>query len=88
MRVRALPAALFALFTLFAVLPFAHAAEEGPVERQYVTAPPSPERQTAEDAAMKSAGCLTCHTATDQPSMHSNPAVSSVVRIVTVATRR
>jgi len=72
--VRILPAVLFALFAQLASLSFAH-AEEGPVERHHVTAPPAPERQTAEEAASKSAGCLTCHAATDQPSMHSNPAV-------------
>jgi hypothetical protein len=51
------------------------AVDEKPVDRKYVTAPPAPERQTAEEAAAKSAGCLSCHTATDQPTMHSNPAV-------------
>src|SRR5690349_12220272 len=59
------------------ISPFANAAseEEKPVERNYVTAPPSPERQTAEEAAAKSVGCLSCHTASDQASMHTNPAV-------------
>ena len=59
------------------VSPFANAAseEEKPVERSYVTAPPAPERQTAEGMAAKSAGCLSCHTASDQASMHTNPAV-------------
>ena len=37
--------------------------------------PPAPEKQTAADARRKSEGCLTCHTATDNPSMHANPAV-------------
>src|SRR6187399_1659129 len=59
------------------VSPFANAAseEEKAVERSYVTAPPAPERQTAEGMAAKSAGCLSCHTASDQASMHTNPAV-------------
>jgi len=59
------------------VSPFANAAseEESPVKRNYVTAPPSPERQTADEAAAKSGGCLSCHTASDQASMHTNPAV-------------
>ncbi|HEU4624213.1 MAG TPA: hypothetical protein VFS52_05585 [Steroidobacteraceae bacterium] len=55
---------------------FASGDEESPVERKYVTAPPAPERQSAEDAARKSAGCRSCHTTTDQLSMHSNPAVT------------
>jgi hypothetical protein len=49
---------------------------EAPVERKYVTAPPAPERQTPEEAARKSAGCMSCHTETDQRTMHSNPAVT------------
>ena len=55
---------------------FATGEEESPVERTYVTAPPSPERQSAEDAARKSGGCKSCHTTTDQLSMHNNPAVT------------
>jgi hypothetical protein len=45
------------------------------VERVYFTAPPAPARQSAEDAAAKSSGCLGCHTATEQSSMHANPGV-------------
>ena len=37
--------------------------------------PPAPRAQTPEEAARKSAGCLTCHTATDAASMHANPGV-------------
>jgi hypothetical protein len=64
------------LLVLGAQLAFASSEEESPVERKYVTAPPSPERQSAEDAARKSSGCKTCHTTTDQLSMHNNPAVT------------
>ena len=48
---------------------------ETPVERDYVTAPPAPIEQSREQADAKSAGCRSCHTATDQASMHANPAV-------------
>ena len=48
---------------------------EHAVERQYVTAPPSPMSQTDESVRQKSAGCLTCHTQTDASTMHMNPAV-------------
>ena len=35
----------------------------------------APERQTAAQAAAKSQGCVTCHTASDRHTMHANPAV-------------
>src|SRR6185436_954002 len=57
-----------------AALTFA-SADEKPVPRSYVGAPPAPEKQTTAEAARKSSGCLTCHTATDNPSMHTNTAV-------------
>jgi hypothetical protein len=52
-------------------------ADEGekPVERNYVIAPPSPQSQTAEMVQAKSAGCISCHTASDRASMHQSPAV-------------
>ena len=37
--------------------------------------PPAPRAQAPEEAARKSAGCLTCHTTTDAASMHRNPGV-------------
>jgi len=37
--------------------------------------PIAPARQTEEQALEKSRGCNTCHTATDKPTMHSNPGV-------------
>src|SRR5262249_21494632 len=38
-------------------------------------APPAPERQSVAEADAKSAGCLSCHTATDRHTMHQNPGV-------------
>ncbi len=49
--------------------------EETPVQRDYVAAPPAPEIQTQAQADEKSRGCLSCHTATDQPTMHASAAV-------------
>ncbi|MCT2401538.1 hypothetical protein NZK81_18450 [Novosphingobium sp. HK4-1] len=51
--------------------------EEKPVERDYslVTAPPAPARQSVAQVDAKSSGCLTCHTASDAPTMHATPAV-------------
>ena len=38
-------------------------------------APPAPPSQTAARAQEQSTGCVSCHTATDQPTMHRNRAV-------------
>src|ERR1700744_4350974 len=38
-------------------------------------APPSPQRQTAAEAQLKSTGCMSCHTTTDSLSMHSTQGV-------------
>src|SRR5262252_3179113 len=38
-------------------------------------APPAPERQSVEEAQAKSAGCVSCHIATDRHTMHQNPGV-------------
>lgn len=57
-----------------ASLAIAHAAGyEKPVTRDYskVTTPPAPVYQDAAAVEAKSAGCLSCHTATDAPTMHS-----------------
>ncbi|PLW68633.1 hypothetical protein C0039_11505 [Pseudohalioglobus lutimaris] len=45
------------------------------VERNYVTAPNAPVSQTQEQMDAKSSGCQSCHTQTDQKTMHANPAV-------------
>ncbi len=41
----------------------------------YVTAPPAPTSQTDESVRQKSAGCVSCHVASDAKTMHLNPAV-------------
>lgn len=46
------------------------------VEREYVTAPNAPVSQSRAEADKKSDGCTSCHTRTDNKSMHSNPAVT------------
>ncbi|MEI9850635.1 MAG: hypothetical protein WDN24_06970 [Sphingomonas sp.] len=66
------PLALAALLIPVAL----HASdEEKPVERTYVSAPPAPQNQGVEQVAAKSEGCNSCHVRTDEPSMHSTPAV-------------
>ncbi len=51
--------------------------EEKPVARDYshVIAPPAPMSQGARAVSAKSEGCYSCHTKTDEPSMHATPAV-------------
>jgi hypothetical protein len=51
------------------------AEAEKPRNIQYVTHPPAPLSQSPADAEAKSAGCNTCHTKTDQPTMHASPSV-------------
>jgi LVIVD repeat len=51
--------------------------EEKPVLRDYssVFAPPAPEQQSKAEAAAKSVGCISCHTASDAWTMHKTQAV-------------
>ena len=46
------------------------------VERDYPVYPDAPAAQTPAAMASKNRGCVSCHTATDQPTMHENPAVN------------
>ena len=50
-------------------------SEEKPVKVDYRFTPPAPREQSEAEVAAKSAGCYSCHTRTDQPSMHASPAV-------------
>ncbi|MCQ8896279.1 hypothetical protein NQT62_07500 [Limnobacter humi] len=43
--------------------------------RAYTMAPAAPARQTEAQAQLKSEGCMSCHTQTDQHTMHENPGV-------------
>ena len=56
--------------------PLASEAEK-PVARDYslVRAAPAPRTQEWDSAEAKSAGCVSCHTDSDQKTMHSSPAV-------------
>ncbi|HEY0525195.1 MAG TPA: multiheme c-type cytochrome, partial [Stellaceae bacterium] len=69
--------ALGSLLLLLALptLPAGASSEESPRDIKYVTAPPAPVSQPQAQAFMKSAGCLTCHEKTDQPTMHANQGV-------------
>lgn len=78
-RISALAGMALLLLLLAALLiPVAilHASDaEKPVERHYALAPPAPMSQTAGQVAAKSDGCYSCHSKTDEPSMHATPAV-------------
>ncbi|MEQ8804090.1 MAG: hypothetical protein RLP45_18810, partial [Haliea sp.] len=65
---------LAALLALPVSLALGASGEEA-VERNYVTAPKAPASQSNEQMEAKSAGCVTCHTETDEKTMHANPAV-------------
>ena len=51
------------------------AEEEKPLKIEYRFTPPAPREQSEADVTAKSEGCYSCHTRTDQPSMHATPAV-------------
>ncbi len=63
------------LITLCSLVGYALASEETPRDIHYVTAPAAPRGQAPAEAESKSAGCRSCHTATDQATMHQNPGI-------------
>jgi hypothetical protein len=58
------------LASLYATLAIATARADAPGQTQ-----PAPVKQSAGEAQQKSAGCVSCHTATDSLTMHSSPGV-------------
>ena len=62
---------------LLVLAPGLAAAGEGEKPRDivYRATPPAPRAQPQAEADRKSAGCLSCHIRTDQPTMHVNPVV-------------
>ncbi len=48
---------------------------ESPRNIRYETAPPAPASQTRAEVDAKSAGCISCHTNTDQLTMHRQPGI-------------
>lgn len=53
----------------------ANTGGEAAVERNYSFTPAAPIQQSTADVEQKNAGCISCHTNNDLPSMHANPAV-------------
>lgn len=65
---------LVGLFASLAQMTIAEGAYHK-VEREYAFTPAAPASQTAHAAQTKSEGCQSCHTETDNKTMHANPAV-------------
>ncbi|SIO13024.1 LVIVD repeat-containing protein [Parasphingorhabdus marina DSM 22363] len=51
------------------------AGKEKPQKIDYSFTPPAPQNQTWDAAEAKSSGCVSCHTDSDQKTMHETPAV-------------
>jgi len=67
---------LIALMLSLGLLGVVHASEgRHAVEREWMVAPPAPATQTYAESQAKSEGCVSCHTDSDQKTMHRNPAV-------------
>ena len=66
-----------ALLALALTAPLANSASEAekPVPRHYVAAPAAAKGETPEQAEARSAGCKSCHTASDTWTMHKSKAV-------------
>ncbi|HVF62906.1 MAG TPA: hypothetical protein VNE58_02795, partial [Casimicrobiaceae bacterium] len=65
----------FAAAALASIAAVVSAKEDKPVERDYVMAPAAPSFQSWEEANAKSNGCVTCHTDSEQKTMHAAKSV-------------
>lgn len=67
---------IFFYFTAhFSSNSYAAGGGETPQEVSYPNYPPAPRFQTWEEANIKSSGCITCHTESDQKTMHVSQSV-------------
>lgn len=66
---------VFVIMFLPALITFASSSEK-PVVRNYSETPAAPESQSSSEVDSKNTGCLSCHTKTDQPSMHASAGVN------------
>jgi hypothetical protein len=67
--------AIIGLILIAPILALASDETEEPVVRTYASTPPAPQGESPQVAEEKSAGCKSCHTASDAPTMHDTPAV-------------
>ena len=70
-----LPLTLLTLL-LLPVTSLASSEEGAPRSINYPYTPPAPAKQTEQQARSKTEGCVSCHTQTDQLTMHDNPGVT------------
>ena len=68
-------AVFFGLLMAFVTVSLSASEGHKAVERDYAFYPPAPLSQTQAEMDAKSNGCESCHTSTDQKTMHANPAV-------------
>jgi len=61
--------------TAWSASPLLAAGKEKPQKIDYSFTPPAPQNQTWDAAETKSEGCVSCHTDSDQKTMHETPAV-------------
>lgn len=50
--------------------------DSGHVEREYAIAPAAPESQSRTEVDSKNTGCISCHSTTDAPSMHTSDGIN------------
>ncbi|WP_413246997.1 hypothetical protein [Sphingomonas sp. 1P06PA] len=70
-----LAALLLLAFALLTAAPSRASEGEKPQKIKYAFTPAAPQNQGWPEADGKSAGCVSCHTASDQKTMHASPAV-------------
>ncbi|HET8732083.1 MAG TPA: hypothetical protein VFM34_13360 [Moraxellaceae bacterium] len=68
-------ALLVAVLSLADILPARASGDASLVSRHYTMAPAAPVAQGTDAAARKSVGCTSCHSASDNHTMHENPGV-------------
>ena len=67
--------AFAALLFIFGSSQALASGKEKPQKIDYSFTPPAPQNQTWDAANVKSTGCVSCHTDSDQKTMHATPAV-------------
>lgn len=70
-----LPIRILLAIAFLGTSPLHAAEEEHPRRIDYPFFPPAPGQQSPSEAAAKSAGCTSCHAASDAPSMHRSESV-------------
>ncbi len=76
MKIKTIFPATFIVISMLMAMPLAASTgAEKPVARDYRATPAAPASQSQQDVERKSAGCMSCHSGTDNKNMHQSPAV-------------